>query len=432
MDACTRDVASTSWTHWHGISWPDAHRTVGRLQARIAKAAKANDWRTVRRLQRLITRSTSAKALAVKRVTENQGRKTPGIDRQTWNTPDAKWQAVRSLGTRKYQPLPLRRIHIPKANGGLRPLGIPTMKDRAMQALHLMALDPAAEVTADAHSYGFRRERSTADAIQQVRNALGRKDSATWVLEGDIKGCFDNISHDWLLKHVCTDRHVLGKWLKAGYFEGNSLFPTEAGTPQGGIISPVLANWALDGMQSRLDQLFRTVREARQAKLNFVRYADDFIITASSREFLETAVRPCIQSFMAERGLELSEKKTVITHVSAGFDFLGWTVRWQGGMLLTTPSKRNVKNFLDKVRSKLWVMRTAKQADVVDALNPILRGWANYHRSQMAARTFAKADHQIWKALWAWACRRHANKGARWIKARYFRCIADRDWRFRG
>ena len=166
MDACTRDVASTSWTHWHGISWPDAHRTVGRLQARIAKAAKANDWRSVRRLQRLITRSSSAKALAVKRVTENRGRKTPGIDRQTWSTPETKWQAVRSLGERKYKPVPLRRIHIPKSNGGLRPLGIPTMKDRAMQALHLMALDPAAEVTADAHSYGFRRERSTADAIQ--------------------------------------------------------------------------------------------------------------------------------------------------------------------------------------------------------------------------------------------------------------------------
>jgi RNA-directed DNA polymerase len=430
MDANLCDVASTNWTHWHGISWQDAHQMVGRLQARIAKAAKANDWRTVRRLQRLTTRSTSAKALAVKRVAENQGRKTPGIDRQTWSTPDAKWQAVRSLGTRNYKPLPLRRIHIPKSNGGLRPLGIPTMKDRAMQALHLMALDPVAEVTADAHSYGFRRERSTADAIQQVRNALGRKDSAKWVLEGDIKGCFDNISHDWLLKHVCTDRHVLAKWLKAGDFEGNSLFPTEAGTPQGGIISPVLANWALDGVQSRLDHLFRTVREERRAKLNFVRYADDFIITASSREFLETRVKPCIQSFMAERGLELSEKKTVITNVSTGFDFLGWTVRWQGGMLLAKPSKKNTKNFLDKVRSTLWAMRTAKQTEVIDALNPIIRGWANYHRCQMATQTFARADHQIWKALWSWACRRHANKGARWIKARYFRCISGRDWRF--
>ena len=299
-----------------------------------------------------------------------------------------------------------------------------------MQALHLLALDPVAEGTGDAHSYGFRRERSTADAIQQVRNSLGRKDSAEWVLEGDIKGCFDNISHEWLLKHVCIDRHVLGKWLKAGYFEGNSLFPTHAGTPQGGIISPVLANWALDGMQRHLDSMFRTTREARKAKVNFVRYADDFIITGSSQEFLETEVKRHIQSFMAERGLGLSERKTVITHICTGFDFLGWTVRRQGGMLLTKPSKKNVKNFLDKVRHKLWVMRTARQADVIEALNPIIRGWTNYHRSQMATRTFAKADHQIWKALWSWACRRHPKKGARWIKARYFRCVQGRDWRF--
>ena len=250
MDASDCDVASTNWTHWHGIPWRDAHQVVGRLQARIAKAAKAGDWRTVRRLQRLLTRSSSAKALAVRRVTENRGRKTPGIDRQTWSTPDEKWQAARTLSDRGYRPRPLRRVYIPKRNGERRPLGIPTMTDRAMQALHLLALDPVAEVVGDVHSYGFRRERSTVDAIEQVRNALGRRASPKWVLEGDIKGCFDHISHDWLLANVCMDRGVLRKWLKAGYFEGNTLFPTQAGTPQGGIISPVLANWALDGKRA--------------------------------------------------------------------------------------------------------------------------------------------------------------------------------------
>ena len=430
MDASDCDVASTNWTHWHGIPWQDAHQVVGRLQARIARAAKAGDWRNVRRLQRLLTRSLSAKALAVKRVTENQGRKTPGIDRQTWSTPDEKWQAVGTLHHKGYKPKPMRRVYIPKANGDRRPLGIPTMRDRAMQALHLLALDPTAETTGDSHSYGFRRERSTADAIEQVRNALGRKHSPKWVLEGDIKGCFDNIDHEWLLAHVPMDKGVLRKWLKAGYFEGNTLFPTESGTPQGGIISPVLANLALDGLQSKLAELFRTVREARAAKVNFVRYADDFIITGTSRELLEERVKPLVQEFMRERGLELSEKKTLITQVTDGFDFLGWTVRWQGRMLLTRPSGKNAKNFLEKVRGTLREMRTAGQADVIDKLNPVLRGWANYHRSQMATRTFAKTDHRIWQALWRWARRRHPNKGERWIKARYFRRIDGRDWRF--
>lgn len=429
MDASDCDVASTDWSHWHGIPWQTVHREVGRLQARIAKATKAGDWRTVRGLQRLLTRSQSAKALAVRRVTENRGRNTPGIDRQTWSTPEAKWSALVTLG-KGYRPLPLRRVYIPKSNGERRPLGIPTMRDRAMQALHLLALDPVSETVADKHSYGFRRERSTTDAIEQVRNALARKHSPTWILEGDIKGCFDNISHDWLQTHVCMDKGVLKKWLKAGYFEGGTLFPTSAGTPQGGIISPALANWALDGLQQALDGLFRTVREARQHKVNYVRYADDFIITSTSKEFLENEVKPLVQRFMAARGLMLSEKKTLITHVTEGFDFLGWTVRYRRNILLIQPSKKNIKSFLDKVREALRSMRTARQEDVIETLSPIIRGWAQYHRTQMASRTFAKADHAIWLALWRWACRRHPNKGARWIKSRYFRRINARDWHF--
>lgn len=429
MDASDCDVASTDWGHWHGIPWQDVFREVGRLQARIAKAAKAGEWRKVRSLQRLLTKSESAKVLAVRRVTENRGRNTPGIDRHTWSTPEAKWNAVVTLG-QGYKPLPLRRVYIPKANGERRPLGIPTMTDRAMQALHLLALDPVSEVTGDKHSYGFRRERSTTDAIEQVRNALGRKHSPTWVLEGDIKGCFDNISHEWLQEHVCMDKRLLRKWLKAGYFEGRQLFPTNSGTPQGGIISPVLANLALDGLERELDGLFRTVREARHHKVNYVRYADDFIITASSKEFLENEVKPLVQRFLAVRGLTLSEKKTVVTPVTDGFDFLGWTVRKRGNTLLTTPAKKNQKNFMAKVRDALRTRRAAKQEDVIDTLNPVLRGWAQYHRTQMATRTFAKTDHLIQSALWRWACRRHPNKGKRWIKARYFRRVEGRDWLF--
>ena len=432
MDACQYecDVASTTWQSWHDISWVEVYQVVARLQTRIAKAAKAGEWRKVRSLQRLLTKSSSAKALAVRRVTENQGRKTPGVDKQTWGTPEEKWKAVNYLSSKGYKPLPLRRIYIPKANGDKRPLGIPTMRDRAMQALHLLALDPVAETTGDPHSYGFRRERSTADAIEQVRNVLGREASPEWVLEGDIKGCFDNISHDWLISNVCMDKGILKKWLKAGFIEMGTLFPTQAGTPQGGIISPVLANLTLDGLQHELTTLFRTVREARAAKVNLVRYADDFIITGSSKEFLVERVRPLVEKFMTARGLTLSEKKTKVTHVTEGFDFLGWNVRYFKGMLITQPSKKNIKAFLDKIRNLLNERKAAKQTDVIEKLTPVIRGWANYHRSQMASQTFARCDHQIWQALWRWACRRHPEKGTRWIKQRYFKCLKGRDWRF--
>lgn len=424
------DVASAVWQSWHQIHWSDAHQSVARLQTRIAKAVKAGEWRKVRSLQRLLTQSTSAKALAVKRVTENRGRKTPGVDGKTWSTPEEKWEAVEGLSNKRYRPLPLRRIYIPKANGDKRPLGIPTMRDRAMQALYLLALDPVAETTGDTHSYGFRRERSTADAIEQVRNVLGREASPQWILEGDIKGCFDNISHDWLVANVCMDKSILKKWLKAGFVETGQLFPTNAGTPQGGIISPVLANIALDGLQHELEGLFRTVRQAREAKVHLVRYADDFVITGSSRELLEERIKPLVVQFLAVRGLVLSDKKTTITHVTEGFDFLGWNVRRFKKMLLTQPSKKNAKAFIAKIRESLGAMRTAKQVDVIDKLMPIIRGWANYHRSQMATQTFSRCDHLIWEMLWRWAVRRHPNKGKRWVKQRYFKSSKGRDWRF--
>jgi len=304
------------------------------------------------------------------------------------------------------------------------------MRDRAMQALHLLALDPVAETTGDSHSYGFRRERSTADAIEQVRNVLSNKAAPQWVLEGDIKGCFDNISHEWLVANVLMDKDILRKWLKAGFVEMGKLFPTNAGTPQGGIISPVLANMALDGLQRELEGLFRTVRQAREAKVHLVRYADDFVVTGSSRELLEERVKPLVVQFMAARGLVLSETKTTITHVTKGFDFLGWNVRRFDRTLLTQPSKKNAKAFIAKIRSSLREMRSAKQEEVIDKLMPIIRGWANYHRSQMASHTFSRCDHLIWSMLWRWAVRRHPNKGKRWIKQRYFVRSKGRDWRF--
>jgi RNA-directed DNA polymerase len=224
---------------WQSIDWKSIESTVRRLQARIVKAVQQGRWNKAKALQHLLTRSASAKLLAVRRVTENDGRKTPGVDNELWETPRRKLEEAKSLSARGYRPMPLRRIYIPKANGKLRPLGIPTMRDRAMQALHLLALDPIAETTADNASYGFRTARSCADAIERCFVSLCRRHTSVWILEGDIQGCFDNISHQWLLDHVPLDRSILRKWLKSGYLEEQVLYDTVSGTPQGGIITPL-------------------------------------------------------------------------------------------------------------------------------------------------------------------------------------------------
>ena len=428
MDAATLACAPLDMT-WNGISWIDVQRQVRRLQARIVKATQVGKHGKVKALQWLLTHSFSGKALAVKRVTENKGRNTPGVDKIIWKTPEAKINAIASMKRRGYSPLPLRRVLIPKKNGKTRPLGIPVMKCRAMQALYLLALEPIAETTADLNSYGFRPERSTADAGKQCFNSLAQKTSAEWVLEADIKGCFDNISHDWMIANIRTDKAVLKKWLKAGFVYQNELFPTESGTPQGGIISPVLANMTLDGLESMLAEKFPNAKRTGR-KMNMVRYADDFIITGNSKEWLEHEVKPAVVEFLAERGLVLSPEKTKITHIREGFDFLGWNIRKYHDKLLMKPSIANVKAHLDKIREVIKGNKTAKQANLIRLLNPVLRGWANYHSHVVAKKTFGKVDTYVWSMLWQWAVRRHPNKGDRWVKEKYFKTRGTRSWVF--
>lgn len=419
---------------WHTIDWYVAERKVRGLQVRIAKATKQQQWRKVKALQRMLVRSFAAKALAVKRVTENRGKRTAGVDGELWSTPESKWPALFRLTRKGYKPKPLKRVYIPKANGKRRPLGIPTMLDRAMQALYLLALEPVSETTADRNSYGFRPMRSTADAIEQCFVNLSRKHSAKWVLEGDIKGCFDNISHDWLLANIPLDKRVLGKWLKAGYMESGKLNPTEAGTPQGGIISPVLANMALDGLEAVLESHFgkKNTKASYKTKVNYVRYADDFIITGISQELLEDEVKPLVEAFMAERGLTLSPEKTVITHIDEGFDFLGQNLRKYKGKLLIKPSRKNLRTFLHKVRDLINGNKTVTAGLLIYMLNPVLRGWANYHRHIVAKETFNYVDYRVWKMLWKWCRRRHKNRRFHWVKAKYFKTVGKRNWVFSG
>jgi RNA-directed DNA polymerase len=422
-------------TDWQAIPWLKIHREVRRLQARIVKATQAGKRGKVKALQHLLTHSFSGKALAVRRVTENQGKNTPGVDGATWRTPSAKTRAIRQIRRRGYQPQPLRRVYIPKSNGKRRPLGIPTMQDRAMQALYKLALDPIAETTGDRNSYGFRSERSTADAIAQCFITLATKTSPQWILEGDIKSCFDRISHDWLLANIPMDKVILRKWLKAGYLEKQAFYSTEEGAPQGGVISPVLANLALDGLEPLLRKHFPSQRWNKpKDKVNLVRYADDFIITGTSQALLVKEVKPLVEGFLAERGLELSAEKTRVTHIEAGFDFLGQNVRkYSGGkVLLITPSKKNVKAFLETVKGTVRRHRGAPAAAVIARLNPLIRGWANYHRHVVSKRTFSKVDEAINTALWRWAVNGHRNKGKRWISRQYWKPEETRNWVFTG
>jgi len=421
---------------WDAIDWHTISASVRRLQTRIVKAVKEGRWNKVRALQHLLTHSAGAKLLAVRRVTENDGRHTPGVDKELWGTSHKKRAGALSLTKHGYQPAPLRRIYIPKANGKLRPLGIPTMRDRAMQALFLMALDPIAETTADHASYGFRQGRSCADAIERCFTCFSRKNPA-WILEGDIKGCFDNIDHEWLIAHVPMDKALLRKWLTSGYLEKQVFYDTISGTPQGGIISPVLANLALDGLEVRLREEFpcrgKGSWHGRAAQVHLVRYADDFIITGHSREVLESKVKPLVESLLAERGLELSPEKTSITHLTEGFDFLGQNVRrYPNGKLLIKPSRKSIASILAKVKEIVRRHLSAPAHALISRLNPVIRGWANYHRHVVSKRIFARIDAEIFQMLWKWAKARHPKKGLRWIKSKYFERVGTRDWWFFG
>ncbi|CAG9176153.1 hypothetical protein LMG23992_03134 [Cupriavidus laharis] len=418
---------------WGDIDWRRVDRNVRVMQIRIAKATQEGDWRRVKALQRSLTRSWSAKASAVRRVAMNQGARTAGVDRVEWETPEDRWEAIGRLKHRGYRPLPLKRVYIPKSNGKKRPLGIPTMHDRAMQALYLLALEPVSEGTSDPNSYGFRINRSTHDAMSQLFASLSKRASAQWVLEADIKGCFDHISHNWLERNVPMDKAILRKWLKAGVVFQGQFQATDAGTPQGGIISPTLANVALNGLERQLDASLRAkfgVVKSNKLKVNVVRYADDFVITGNTPEVLENEVKPWVEKFLAVRGLTLSTEKTRIVNIADGFDFLGWNFRKYSGKLLIKPSKKNVQAFYRKVKEVISVKKTAKQDDLIRLLNPMLRGWAQYHRPVVATAAFTKMEHQIFCALWRWAKRRHRGKNAEWVRKKYFATIEARNWVF--
>ena len=431
-DGC---ASETVWTHWYSINWKKVSQSVKSLQMRIVKTIKAKHFHKAKALLHLIARSFYGKLLAILRVTTNKGSRTCGVDKVLWDTPQRRWKAIEQLTKRGYKAKPLRRKSIPKKNGKLRHLGIPTMKDRAFQALFKLGLEPIAETTADLNSYGFRPKRSCADAIEQCHNVLGKRSSAEWVFEADIKGCFDNISHQWILKHIPVSKKILKQWLKAGYIDHKMWFPTESGTPQGGIISPTIANMVLDGLEKEINQKvcpsqYRNGRWYNPLKVHFVRYADDFVVTCANLSYLEEEIKPLIGNFLSRRGLELSQEKSKITHINEGFDFLGFNIRKYKGKCLTKPKKDSVKSIYSSIRECVNNNKTVSQKELILMLRPKIKGWVNFFRHAASKRTFALVDDKMFKLLWKWAKRRHPNKGLHWIKSRYFKQVGKRQWVF--
>jgi RNA-directed DNA polymerase len=399
---------------------------------------------------KLMLRSYSNLLLSVRRITQdNQGKKTAGIDGQKVLTPEARVKMINEMKEYTlWKARPTKRVYIPKVNGKQRPLGIPIIKDRIAQAILKNALEPSWEARFEANSYGFRPGRSSQDAIEQCWLSLKGSSKAKWILDADIKGAFDNISHDFILSKIgeIPGREMIKQWLKAGYVEAEVFYETQSGTPQGGVISPLLANIALDGLEDHLEGFhkYKTAQATRKSgaragkkdkwkkkvsTYSYVRYADDFIVTAETKEEIE-AVIPKIAQWLETRGLKLNEEKTRIVHINDGFNFLGFNVRQYKGKCLIIPQKEKVLAKLREIKEWLKEHPHVQPKSVVAVLNPILRGWANYYRHGISSKVYNYFDMRIFKMLWKWALMRHPNKGKHWVAKRYFGRIGNNHWRF--
>ncbi|BFD47878.1 MAG: group II intron reverse transcriptase/maturase [Wolbachia endosymbiont of Sergentomyia squamirostris] len=441
---------------WNEISWRKLEKSSFKLQKRIYQASKCNDIKKMHNLQRLLLKSTSARMLAVRRVTQdNRGKKTAGIDGKANLDQKERMQLANSMDLRG-RAKPSRRVWIPKPGKPLerRPLGIPTISYRAKQALVKMALEPEWEAKFEPNTYGFRPGRSCHDAMKAIFNALSQK--TAYCLDADISGCFDNIKHYALLEKLNTTptlRKTIKGWLRAGVIENRIFQPTKSGTIQGGTISPLLACIALHGMEQYIKEALKSElflyrrrkygtasQQRAQQALSIIFYADDFVVIHESEEILIKA-KVLIEEWLKIIGLELKPSKTRISHTlegdKPGFDFLGFSIRHyltrnnkKGYKLLIKPSRESIKQHNFIIKHKIRKLRGATQEIVIKVLNPIIRGWSQYYSCVVSNETFNLIDSVMFRKLWKWALYKHPNKGKCWIKRKYFKKYGNDNWRF--
>ena len=418
---------------YENINWKQAQLELFKLQTEILKAYRTGNTKEVLKAQHALTRSFAARALAVRKVTTNKGKNTPGIDKIVLKTNEQKFKAITNVkNLSSYKAQPVRRIYIPKANGKLRPLGIPTIMDRIVQTLFYFAIDPIAEETACKRSYGFRLHRGVHDNAQYLKLVLGNYTSTRrYVLKADIQGFFSSVNHNWLLDNVIIDKRILKEILKAGHVEDFILHDTSEGFPQGSAISPSLANLVLNGLEEHLGKEFLTTR-----------YADDFIVAGKSPEELRNLALPKINSFLIERGLSLDPDKTRIFSIEEGFEFLGFYFReypdknrakgTKKGIFLIKPSPIKVKTFVRELKAIVKKYKNRPFYDLVAKLNQKLRGWAEHYKKVSSQQTFSTINFHVWTALWFMIKKKHRRRSKTWLYKTYFVKVKENKWVFVG
>jgi RNA-directed DNA polymerase len=419
---------------WEAIDWPIQQEHVRRLRQRIFKATRDGDLKRVRNLQKLMLRSRANTLISVRQVAQrNAGRETAGIDGQVALTSRQRAEVAEELHrhTGPWRARPVKRVFIPKSNGRQRPLGIPVLVDRAQQARVKNALEPEWEARFEPRSYGFRPGRRCHDAIEIIFKTLcGDRTQRRWILDADLAGAFDHIDHGQLLEQLGSfpARDMIAEWLSAGVIDRGEFTPTEEGTPQGGVISPVMLNIALHGMEHAAGVRYRNSARSDAETVPgcpvLVRYADDYVAMCHSREQAEQ-IKADLAAWLQPRGLRFNEDKTRIVHVEDGFSFLGFDIRRRvdrqgSGKLFITPSKESVTRLRKRLSAEVRSMHGANAAAVVFRLNPIIRGWSAYYSSVVSGRVFTGLDHHVWYATYRWARRAHPNKSRGWVATRYF------------
>jgi RNA-directed DNA polymerase len=437
MNTSLRASAHISHKDWYSIDWNTIQKYVTKLRQRIYRAEQQNKRRRVRKLQRLLLRSKANLLLSIRRVTQqNTGKRTPGVDGYTASQSNERIKLYQQLLKRnvfQHRPKPAKRTFIAKKNGKLRPLGIPTIRDRVYQNVIKNALEPQWEVRFEASSYGFRPKRSPHDAISNLFNKLSTNSKKKWVFEGDFLGCFDHLNHHWIVEQTSTfpGNNLIRRWLKMGYIEQDMLHKTTEGTPQGSIVSPLLANIALCGMEEEIDIVYKKTYKPNggytidpKCKIGRVLYADDFVIVTETKEQAQSMYQKLIP-YLQKRGIKLSADKTRVTHIEDGFDFLGFSLRQykteQGNKLLIKPSKDSIKKAKSKIKDTFAIMRGRPVKEIIRVLNPIIRGYGQYWKHVVSKKTFSYMDHYVFLKVRKHLKQLHPKKSWKWINKRYFK-----------